>query len=225
MTRFRWLQVIVALAVLFGAGFLLLGDNPVLSGVKARDWLTQHGPWAAAASVAMLAGDIFLPVPSSVVMTLNGTLFGPWLGMAISFAGSMLAWLGCYGIGRLAGLAGRKPALDDDQLSKRVKRYGIGLLIATRPVPIVAELVASACGVARMSLARFLLGAALGVLPISAMYAFIGHATDGIGASWIALAIAVLLPLALYLVVSLRCAPHRPPAVLQFSDDRDQSHR
>lgn len=203
MSKIRWLQIVVALAVLFGAGFLLLGQDPVLSGERTRDWLTQHGPWAAGVSIALLAGDIFLPVPSSVVMTLNGQLFGLAGGAGVSFAGSMLAWIGCYWLGRLFGWGVAKKKDDAaDPVAGRLRRYGVLLLIATRPVPILAELTAATAGVARMGWWRFLAGAAAGTAPICLLYAWVGWRSNDLADSFVALAVAVGLPLILWAAIA-----------------------
>lgn len=197
MSTSRWLQTLVALIVLFGAGFVLLGEDRLALPA-------ERSAWAAAASVALLAGDIVLPVPSSVVMTANGRLFGLAAGAAASFVGSMLAWSGCYWLGRLVGWGAqsRRRTAGDDPVSRHLRRFGVLLLIATRPAPIVAELVAASAGVARMNAWRFLLGAALGTAPTCLLYAWIGSRTHGLTASLVALAAAIVLPLSLYAIIA-----------------------
>jgi uncharacterized membrane protein YdjX (TVP38/TMEM64 family) len=62
------------------------------------------GRTAAAFMIAgLLAGDLVLPVPSSILMTLSGALLGVGLGAAVSFAGAMASALIGYGLCRRFG--------------------------------------------------------------------------------------------------------------------------
>ncbi|MDD4890833.1 MAG: VTT domain-containing protein [Phycisphaerae bacterium] len=224
------MKTTVVLVLLFAAGFVLVGNRRFEHWLKGRaqtattsqpatagdeetlelsdqsvQWVDHHRKLAAMAVMVLLGSDMFLPVPSSVVMTTNGRLFGFATGTMVSFAGSMLAWIGCYWLGRLFGWTGQKKNGDGpsgDAVSRQVKRFGGGMLIVTRPVPILAELTAAACGVARMNFWRFLVGASLGVLPMSIVYAYVGNHYRDSRSPWIALVIAILIPLLLYLALA-----------------------
>jgi uncharacterized membrane protein YdjX (TVP38/TMEM64 family) len=93
-----WLIGAFMLAV-FGIAELLA--LPLSSG-ESPD-LGEAGAGAAALSLALLAGDVLLPVPSSGVMVANGTLFGPVGGSLLSLAGSELAALLGYWLCRRGG--------------------------------------------------------------------------------------------------------------------------
>lgn len=227
MSPTRWIQATVALTLLFAAGFVLVGNTrfehwlkgqarqattsqPATAGdletlelpQESIEWVSHHRKLAAMGIMILLGSDMFLPVPSSVVMTTNGRLFGFVAGAVVSFLGSMLAWLGCYWLGRFFGWTGHRRNGNGDAVSRQVKRYGVGVLIITRPVPILAELAAAACGVARMSFGRFVLGSAAGVLPMSLVYSFVGYHYRNSRSAWVALIVAVLIPLAFYLLVA-----------------------
>ena len=65
--------------------------------------------WLAASSIfGLLALDVLLPVPSSIVSTAAGVLLGFWRGALVIWAGMMVACLLGYAIGnRASGLARR----------------------------------------------------------------------------------------------------------------------
>ena len=55
------------------------------------------------AVVLLLASDLFVPVPSSLVATASGLLLGLVPGMAATWVGMQTGALAGYGVGRLAG--------------------------------------------------------------------------------------------------------------------------
>jgi uncharacterized membrane protein YdjX (TVP38/TMEM64 family) len=220
-----WLQAIGIITFLFFAGLLLFRNANLESWAQGRPF------WLRAMVMLFIGANVFLPAMSSAIMIKNATLFqdeGPLVAFLISFSGSMLAWTIWYWLGRLFGWTGRTSAAPDpelaeadgndggkvhaannghgDRISKNVHRYGVGALIVTRPVPILAELTAAACGIAHMNFWRFLIGAALGVAPMAALYTWMGKQY---GDTWIAPVVAVLVPCGLYLVIA-RPWRHRP---------------
>ena len=64
-----WL-LFLTLALLFAVPFLLFGDafEAWLAGDGAKKWLESFGAWAWAVAVALLVGDLVLPVPATAVM-------------------------------------------------------------------------------------------------------------------------------------------------------------
>ena len=160
------------LLALFGVAHLL--DLPVLTDTSPH--LGDAGPGAAAASFALLAADVVLPVPSSALMLLNGALFGPFGGMLLSLAGSEAAALLGWAIGRGGGgLLDRavSPA-SRARVEAFVRERGALAVVVTRPVPVVGETAAILAGAAGMPLARLALAAAIGSVPPALGYALAG---------------------------------------------------
>ncbi len=214
MTKARWIQVFFFLALVFSLGWLIFGDTPLLSGQKMRELGAEHPVLTAGVSVGLLVVDLALPVPNGVVMTVNGQLFGFWGGAAVSFVGQMSAWILCYWLGRLFGwgLGKRRKspapppdpaaAEPEDTVAEDIRRFGVLMLMATRAVPILGEVLAAAAGVARMNWWRFLFAVAVGTLPMGLIYAWFGSRSTDPQNTAIALAVAIGLPLVLYAVVA-----------------------
>lgn len=160
---------------LFGLAQAL--EVPVLS--EETPSLGAAGAGAAAAALALLVGDVVLPVPASGVMVVNGILFGVALGTLLSVAGSLGAAALGWWLGRRGGpvLARLVPAAERDRAAGLIARRGTFAVVLSRPVPVLAETVAIVAGAAGMPL-RSLLGAALlGALPPALAYAIAGAAT------------------------------------------------
>ena len=133
-------------------------------------------PVLAAIEIGVLAADLLLPVPSSLVATLGGAHLGialgtlcAWLGMT---AGSMAGWwLGRIAGGRaVAGLA----ADEREQLMAQQRRYGPLGVVLSRPLPLVAEAAALLAGATGMGWQAFLLAAGGGNLAIALVWSVAG---------------------------------------------------
>lgn len=167
----RWLVIGLLLLGFVLVPFALLGEQ------HAEALLRQaRGPAGALILGALLALDIVLPVPSSVVSTAAGALFGAAAGTAISTVGMTVAALAGYAIGRAgAGPAGRftgEASLARVRLS--LERHGDWALAACRPVPVLAEASAIFAGLAGYPFARFAGWTSAANLAISAVYAAAG---------------------------------------------------
>ena len=155
--------------------------------------------------IGLLAGDVLLPVPSSVVSTFAGNRLGLFGGAAASWLGMMAGAIVAY---LLARVFGRPLAawLSDQQSLQRTealsRRFGPAALVLARPVPVLAEASVLYLGAAGLSWRRFLLPVALSNLGIALAYALLGQAV----ALPIALAAAVALPLTAA-IVARACWP------------------
>ena len=170
-----WLITFGLLAVFLAAfGVVEALGVPLLQ--QPESWLGQGGPAAAALSVALLVADVFLPIPSSVVMIANGALFGIPAGTALSLAGSLGAMALGFFIGRrsnrlLTRLVSPEEKARADQL---LARWGAMAIVITRPIPLLAETTAILAGASPLGWGRSLLAALGGALPSCLLYALTG---------------------------------------------------
>jgi uncharacterized membrane protein YdjX (TVP38/TMEM64 family) len=164
----------------------------------------------AALEVAVLAADLLLPVPSSMVATLGGAQLGilagtacAWLGMT---AGAATGWW----LGRLAGSRalerlepGERRTLEDQE-----RRLGPLLVVLTRPLPLVAEAAALVAGGSGMPLRDFLPAAASGNLAIALVWSAAGAVGQSADSLPVALVWSLVIPVALaWLAVRFRRLP------------------
>lgn len=142
------------------------------------DWLDPPPPPAVLAVLEMgvLAADLLLPVPSSMVATLGGAQLGFVVGTACAWAGMTAGAMAGWWLGRTAA-ARRLAGLDGDEkaaLVRRQRRYGPLAVVLTRPVPLVAEATALLAGGTGMPCREFLFAAAGGNLAVAAVWTLAG---------------------------------------------------
>ncbi|HEU0121060.1 MAG TPA: VTT domain-containing protein [Bryobacteraceae bacterium] len=131
--------------------------------------LAHRGEWWIGPALAgLLAADVFLPVPSSIVSTAAGVMLGFLGGAVTNIAGMTLGcWLG-YRTGRAAKSQG------DPRLKALWERYGEWTLLVARAVPVLAEASVLFAGMTEMPMRRFLVLTTLANTGIGILYAAVG---------------------------------------------------
>jgi uncharacterized membrane protein YdjX (TVP38/TMEM64 family) len=142
----------------------------------APAWIRESGRVGMLLSVLLLVADVFLPVPSSMIMLINGALYGPWLGALLSLVGGVGATCVGYALGQ-SGTAVVRRWVSDEELARARRffdRWGILAVIVSRPVPLLSETVAIMAGLSGWGFWRTLLSGLGGVLPVAVIYAISG---------------------------------------------------
>lgn len=130
---------------------------------------SARGEWWVGPAIAfLLAADVFLPVPSSILATAAGALLGFAGGTAANLVGMMA---GCA-LGYSAGKAAERAA--DDRVRKLWERYGEWTVVVARAVPVLAEASVLFAGMTGMNRRRFFLLTTAANAGISLLYAAVG---------------------------------------------------
>jgi len=171
---------LIAIVAAFVIGSKLLVENLLGFSLEpwARAWLADAGLSGAVVVVALLAVDIFIPVPSSIVMILSGAAFGVAWGSALAFAGSIGGeWLG-FELARKYGTALSTRFIGDvrerQRLNDLLMTHGAAAIAVTRALPIVMETMSIVAGLSPMRRSTFLIASAIGTAPIVVVYAYAG---------------------------------------------------
>jgi uncharacterized membrane protein YdjX (TVP38/TMEM64 family) len=144
---------------------------------SARMTSSDTAVWLAGSSIfGLLALDVVLPVPSSIVSTAAGVLLGFWRGALVVWSGMMVACLIAYWLGaRFSGFARRFVGEEGIARAERLReRYGDWTMILCRPVPVLAEASVIFAGLVRAPFTRFLVLTSLSNLGIAIGYAAFG---------------------------------------------------
>ena len=172
----RYWLIIVAILGFFLFSFILVEQLQIPFLTNPDRLLQDATSGVAILSVSLLIADVFIPVPSSLVMVLNGALFGVLPGSALSLFGTLgAAWLGFY-LGRL-GSPWMKRWVSEEQLAQAntlLEKWGIIAIIVTRPVPILAETTVIAAGASRLTWRQITAATVAGSLPMVVLYAIAG---------------------------------------------------
>src|SRR5262245_2019809 len=193
------LPMIVVLAVPI-VPFLIFGQEG-MERLLAQ-W-RQHPPppmIVATAVVGLLATDIFLPIPSSLVSTFAGWQLGAMGGTAASWVGMTLGAAIGFALARwfgqpLVAWLTRRTDLDRTQLL--AERFGPALLVLGRGIPVLAEATVLLLGMHGMSWRRFLPPVLLANLGLALAYSLLGQLAERYHLLPLALAIAIALPVAM----------------------------
>jgi uncharacterized membrane protein YdjX (TVP38/TMEM64 family) len=206
-TVLRWSLLAGAVLALILVPFLLFQERMVRFS-EALLHGASGGPSVAAAVVLLLASDLFLPVPSSLVATASGLLLGLVPGMAATWVGLQSGALAGYGVGRLARRRVAARILGEAELQRATgahTRWGGLSLIASRAVPVLAEGSVVIAGVARMPLLRFFCLVGMSNIAIATIYAGVGAYVRDVNTFLLAFAASILIPgllMLLYRVLS-----------------------
>ena len=190
--------------------FFFLGES---IEVIVAGWLSPP-PGALAiffAVVGVLATDVFLPVPSSLVSTLAGAQLSIPLATLASWVGLSLGAIFGFAVARRLGrpLAARLASPDDlARMDRLGARYGPRLLVLFRPLPVLAEASVLLFGATRLSWTRFFVPVALANLGIAAAYSILGHYGRTQHMLLYVLAASIALPLLATTMVRWRTATH-----------------
>jgi uncharacterized membrane protein YdjX (TVP38/TMEM64 family) len=171
----RWVLLIGLMFALIIVPFLIWEKQFEALGT----WLAEgHASgWTSASIIAsLLALDVFLPVPSSIVSTGAGVLLGFWRGAAVIWIGMTVGCVMGYVFGVKAAAAARKLVGADGlvRAGAIMDRHGSWALVVCRPIPVLAESSVVFAGLVRTPLRPFFWMTTLSNLGIALAYAAVG---------------------------------------------------
>lgn len=201
----RQLLLIATLLAIPIVPFLIFGHQLEAS---ITDWLSlELSPGTVAAAVfSLLASDILLPVPSSVVITFAGRMLGFWYGAGVAWCGMTAGAVLAFWLVRVFGRPLARRLSSDRELARTdalVSRWGVLVLVLARPVPVLAEASVLLMGTTQLGWWRFLIAVGLSNFGIAAAYAALGNRVQ----LPVAVAASIALPL-LTAVVARWFWPH-----------------
>ncbi len=182
-----WIPIIASVGLALSIVALVLLVHPLrqavtdaLSGDTAslREDLRGFGLGGALLVLALAVSHAIIFYPAEILDAAVGFVYGFWVGLPLVMAGWMLNGLICHQIGRHAA----RPALVKMFGVERFARYegvvergGVTLLLACRMVPIVPfSLFSYVAGSARVPLGTFMWTTAVGYLPLTALFVYLG---------------------------------------------------
>jgi len=172
--RTLFLVFLVALVILVP---FFIWEAPLAAWFDDRMREAQGRPGLAAAVLfLLLASDIFLPVPSSLVSTSCGLVLGLWPGFLVSFMAMNVSAGAGYAVGRFSSplalrLVGRS---EHAALTRRAAAEGRWFLLVLRPVPVLAEASVVFSGLARQPVRQAVPAMLAGNAVVSLVYAAVG---------------------------------------------------
>jgi uncharacterized membrane protein YdjX (TVP38/TMEM64 family) len=175
----RYAIVATAIAALITVSFLIVEALNISLLTDPSSEIHSGGIVAAAIGGGLLLADVFIPIPSSVIMIAHGATFGVLQGFALSLVasvgGAMIGWwIGDKGTGLMDRIVTPE---EKRQANAFILRYGLMAIIISRLLPIVAETVAIMSGTTNLGWKRVLTATTIGAIPPALIYAIAGSAT------------------------------------------------
>jgi uncharacterized membrane protein YdjX (TVP38/TMEM64 family) len=191
-----WVGVAVTLAGVALIAVLVLTVDPLRDAVsnavsgdtdELRDELRDLGAAGPIIAVALCLIHAFVWYPSEIVDTAAGFVFGFWAAVPLVMAGWILNAIVTYWLGRViagpivAKAVGYKRFAEAERL---IAGGGVTLLLAVRLVPIVPfSFTGYIAGAARVPAWRFVWTTAVGYLPITIIFVYLGSRLDSLSAT------------------------------------------
>ena len=158
-------------AVLIIVTFLLFDNLELLFTGLLKDASMHHQTYYYI-SFLVLASDIILPVPSSIVMYMNGYVLGWPGGSANSLLALMTGAVAGYYLGKFTSLGVRSK--ENERANIILLKYGSLAILISRGIPIISESVCIVCGYNRMPFKNYFILNFFGYIPLCFLYAFCG---------------------------------------------------
>lgn len=201
----KLILLIVALVALILTPYFLWHDrmDAYFASEAYQQWLISAKPYAWLVAIALIVGDLVLPIPTSPIMATLGVLYGTVLGGLIGAFGSVLAGITAYWVARLLGRRGIKLLASEQELAEFrdfFDSWGTAGIIASRAMPVVPEVMTLLAGTARMNFGRLVAALVIGSAPIGFLMAWVGETA---GQSSQLLLVLTLVPAGLWVVYLL----------------------
>ena len=126
-----------------------------------------------------LTADVFFPVPNGLINTIAGAILGFYIAIPVIWIGLTLGAIAGFAIGKFAAKPIARKILSENELKKSEdlsKKFGISILLLSRPAPAFAEISTLAAGMSGMSWLTFLSVMIISNFFLSIIYALLGTA-------------------------------------------------
>ena len=204
-----WRTLVVSFVLFGGVGVVFVFGAQALgidSEATLQGWLgAARGPWSLPVAVAAFAVLAFIGTPQIVLIAAAVVAFGPLIGAAYSWIGTMVSSLVGFWLGRAAGsrVLDRFSGGGVRRFMRLVGENGFLASLIVRLVPSAPFIVVNmAAGVTPMRARDFVAGTGLGIVPKIALTAFAGASIvqlmrGEIGRHWVELAAVAAIWLAM----------------------------
>ena len=126
----------------------------------------------------LLASDVFLSVPTILIVTYAGHILGFGWGLLAATIGMLTSGTIAYLLCRFSGTKMLRVLIKDkkqiDEVNRIFHRLGFGMLIIARALPMLPEATCCLSGMMKFNFFKFLLYYVLGTLPYAIVLTYLG---------------------------------------------------
>jgi uncharacterized membrane protein YdjX (TVP38/TMEM64 family) len=188
--------ILVTIAGIVVLAILIVAIEPLRSGVSdavtgntenLRDDLRGLGFGGVVITLVLALAHVVVWYPAEILDTAAGYVYGFWAGLPLVMAGWLINGLLAYWVGAHAArpllyrFIGRQRF---DRLERMVEAGGVTLLLGMRVVPVIPfSFFSIAAGAARADLFTFVWTTAVGYLPLTAIFVYLGTRLETLSAT------------------------------------------
>ncbi|CAA9458024.1 MAG: hypothetical protein AVDCRST_MAG02-1780 [uncultured Rubrobacteraceae bacterium] len=158
------------------------------------------GVWAPLVYLAFLVAQaVVAPLPAPAVAIAGGYTFGVVEGFLLTWVGVLIGGVISFGISRLFGRDFVAGSARGARLDRYVEEHGLALIFVLRLIPLVSfDAISYAAGLSSIRFWSFFGATALGMLPGTFAFVYLGGSPAGFG-TWAILAGLAALAIAAYI--------------------------
>lgn len=179
MTRARRLPRLALAAAIAGAALWLWLNRDAIDPTAFENGIRSLGVWAPAAHVVLFALGTILFIPGAIFGLAGGLLFGPLWGTAFNLCGATLGATAALLVGRYlaADWMRQRAGPRLRRLVDGVEAEGWRFVVFVRLVPLFPFSLSNYIfGLTRISLKEYVVASAVGMLPGTVAFTWLGHA-------------------------------------------------
>ena len=144
-----------------------------------RAYIAGYGVLAPVMSaILMIFQSVVAPLPAFLITFANGTLFGFWWGLLLSWSSSMVGAAFCFSIARHLGIQRVTRLISQpvvDKTNDFLEKYGTYAILVARLIPFISfDVVSYFAGATRMRFLGFWIATGIGQLPATLVYSYLG---------------------------------------------------
>jgi uncharacterized membrane protein YdjX (TVP38/TMEM64 family) len=188
MNRSKWVfrvSVLVVVALLMTVIWLVLrqlGMPASLAPAALSGWLSQQGMLGLLMLMLMMILAVVVgPIPTLPISAAAGLVYGMFTGTAIAVTGALAGAIIAFYLARILGREAVRRKLGDNPVfsARGSQRFLFVAVILTRLIPLFSfALISYAAGVTAISLWRYALATTIGMLPMTFVFAGLGHSFE-----------------------------------------------
>lgn len=177
--------MLVVVALLMTVIWLVLrqlGMPASLAPAALSGWLSQQGMLGLLMLMLMMILAVVVgPIPTLPISAAAGLVYGMFTGTAIAVTGALAGAIIAFYLARILGREAVRRKLGDNPVfsARGSQRFLFVAVILTRLIPLFSfALISYAAGVTAISLWRYALATTIGMLPMTFVFAGLGHSFE-----------------------------------------------
>ncbi len=167
---------------IFAIIFVLVNLTGLLSVADIQNYLEQikNAPKYTIFLVVfiLLASDVFLSVPTILIVTYAGNILGFKLGLLSATSGMLMSGMIAYFLCLLTGNKALKLLIkkqeEIDEVHSLFHQMGFSMLLIARALPMLPEATCCLSGMMRFNFVKFIIYYILGTLPYAIVLTYLG---------------------------------------------------